>query len=99
MADRRAHSRRRRYRCTPDRRLSAAPAEQLYRLPYLPRWTNDCAAMGLCRRCDRDQCRDDTPIGRASGRERVCQYVEISGVAVQLKKKHTKKNKTIQKEQ
>src|SRR3546814_3751531 len=61
MADRRAHSRRRRYRCTPDRRLSAAPAEQLYRLPYLPRWTHDCAAMGLCRRCDRDQCRDDTP--------------------------------------
>src|SRR3546814_12577240 len=61
MAGRRAHSRRRRYRCTPDRRLSAAPAEQLYRLPYLPRWTHDCAAIGLSRRCDRDQCRDDTP--------------------------------------
>src|SRR3546814_14775890 len=26
-------------------------------------------------------------IGRASGRERVCQYVEISGVAVAIKKK------------
>src|SRR3546814_15316093 len=29
-------------------------------------------------------------IGRASGRERVCQYVSISVVAVSLKKKHTK---------
>src|SRR3546814_13680382 len=30
-------------------------------------------------------------IGRASGRERVCQYVEISVVAVSLKKKNNKK--------
>src|SRR3546814_5484270 len=29
-----------------------------------------------------------TKIGRASCRERVCQYVSISGVAVSLKKKH-----------
>src|SRR3546814_13558519 len=32
-------------------------------------------------------------IGRASGRERVCQYVYISGGAVRLKKKKTKKNR------
>src|SRR3546814_19506281 len=31
------------------------------------------------------------PIGRASCRERVCQYVEISGVAGPTKKKNTKK--------
>src|SRR3546814_16068565 len=30
-------------------------------------------------------------IGRAAGRERVCKYVEISGVAVSLKKKKIKK--------
>src|SRR3546814_12929893 len=30
----------------------------------------------------------DGEIGRASGRERVCQYGEISVVAVSLKKKH-----------
>src|SRR3546814_17010834 len=30
-------------------------------------------------------------IGRASGRERVCQFVEISGVAESLKKKKQKK--------
>src|SRR3546814_21090769 len=36
----------------------------------------------------REQARRD-PIGRASGRERVCQYVSISVVAVSLKKKHT----------
>src|SRR3546814_12036570 len=29
----------------------------------------------------------EAKIGRASGRERVCQYVSISGVAVSLKKK------------
>src|SRR3546814_17362194 len=33
---------------------------------------------------------EGTEIGRASCRERVCQYVEISGVAVSLKKKHQK---------
>src|SRR3546814_14227117 len=32
-------------------------------------------------------------IGRASGRERVCQYVEISVVAVTLKKKNIKNQK------
>src|SRR3546814_12978054 len=31
---------------------------------------------------------DDAEIGRAACRERVCQYVEISVVAVSLKKKH-----------
>src|SRR3546814_11182942 len=31
---------------------------------------------------------DSTKIGRASCRERVCQYVQISGVAVLLKNKH-----------
>src|SRR3546814_18615579 len=34
--------------------------------------------------------RDHMQIGRASCRERVCQYVSISGVAVSLKKKSTK---------
>src|SRR3546814_12678408 len=33
-------------------------------------------------------------IGRASCRERVCQYVEISVVAVSLKKKNNKTNRT-----
>src|SRR3546814_14826854 len=33
---------------------------------------------------------DEVPIGRASWRARVCQYVLISVVAVALKKKHTK---------
>src|SRR3546814_17426422 len=32
-------------------------------------------------------------IGRASCRERVCQYVSISGVAVSLKKKREERNK------
>src|SRR3546814_13962412 len=35
-------------------------------------------------------------IGRASCRERVCQYVEISVVAVSLKKKNQKKHNTTQ---
>src|SRR3546814_12888461 len=36
---------------------------------------------------DRLPMRDEDKIGRESGRERVCQYVWISGVAVSLKKK------------
>src|SRR3546814_11006813 len=36
-------------------------------------------------------------IGRASCRDRVCQYVSISVVAVSLKKKHTTKTYEIQK--
>src|SRR3546814_19717845 len=36
----------------------------------------------------------DHQIGRAPCRERVCQYVSISGVAVSLKKKKTKNNNT-----
>src|SRR3546814_19727333 len=36
--------------------------------------------------------RSSNQIGRASGRERVCQYVLISGVAVSLKKKKEKKH-------
>src|SRR3546814_17114272 len=35
----------------------------------------------------------DPEIGRASGRERGCQYVYISGVDVPLKKKNKKTNK------
>src|SRR3546814_17386496 len=35
---------------------------------------------------------DTEQLGRASCRERVCQYVSISGVAVSLKKKHIPNN-------
>src|SRR3546814_20317173 len=51
------------------------------------RFVDDQAAAGLFhRRLDQ--------IGRASCRERVCQYVYISVVAVSLKKKHTQNANT-----
>src|SRR3546814_15530503 len=41
-------------------------------------------------------CRQSLQIGRASCRERVCQYVKISVVAVSLKKKKLKNTKMIE---
>src|SRR3546814_12205045 len=44
----------------------------------------------ICGRCAREFTRanlQERKIGRASGRERVCQYVKLSGGAVSLKKK------------
>src|SRR3546814_12284184 len=47
----------------------------------------DCATVFTSKRCSHK-------IGRASCRERVCQYVEISVGAVSLKKKNKKENNT-----
>src|SRR3546814_13384657 len=52
--------------------------------PECHRLDGRCSAGRLCRLCP-------TEIGRASCRERVCQYGEISVVAVSLKKKKKKK--------
>src|SRR3546814_13957659 len=49
-----------------------------------------CGGLRLCR--PRHQREDRAQIGRASCRERVCQYVSISVVAVSLKKKTKHKN-------
>src|SRR3546814_14032939 len=46
-----------------------------------------CDGDVLWHRVDRHESRRVGPIGRASCRERVCTYVEISVVAVSLKKK------------
>src|SRR3546814_16073300 len=43
-------------------------------------------------RTERAGAGEQAQIGRASCRERVCQYVEVSVVAVSLKKKKIKKN-------
>src|SRR3546814_14629085 len=55
-----------------------------------------CGAAALARGCSTGAVRPSRSrpeIGRAEGRERVCQYVEIAVVAVSLnKKKHKSKN-------
>src|SRR3546814_16410860 len=61
----------------------------------------DIKAVILCKNNKKDieEIKQDYKIGRASRRERVCQYVKISVVAVSLKKKSTKQqqNKETQK--
>src|SRR3546814_20034670 len=59
--------------------------------------TGPCRPQGLFGRVGRsgtEEFRRGGEIGRASCRERVCQYVEISVVAGSLKKKETQESKT-----
>src|SRR3546814_21190406 len=58
--------------------------------PWRGRWRCAGAGRRRTRGGSGGGCRD-REIGRASCRERVCQYVEISVVAVSLKKKLNKK--------
>src|SRR3546814_20811943 len=57
--------------------------------PPAPREQSEAEMMAKSEGCYSCHVRTDRPtkIGRASCRERVCQYVEISGAAVSLKKK------------
>src|SRR3546814_11883980 len=73
------------HRCRPSQRPAAAFAGAGESFRYLP--TGDTVQRGVRERARRLQ------NGRASCRARVCQYVEISCVAVRLKK-ITKKDTT-----
>src|SRR3546814_13420201 len=69
--------------------VALGPLEVVEERPGVVPLKVDSGADGVGRRVEvAPQVRDPFEIGRASCRERVCQYVSISGVAVSLKKKN-----------